>query len=187
MKGTRRWVIGIGIVAAVVVIGVGAYLFQPWRLFTTTVVAETLPPVSTPTTEPSEPSSPSGTPTPEPSPAEPIDLATGSLISHEHATSGSVRVIQQPDGTRVLLIEGLNTSDGPDLRVWLSDQPVIEGVDGWYVFDDGQYLELGPLRGNVGDLVYPIPDTADLETLRSVSIWCARFAVSFGAAALTDA
>ena len=182
MKSTRRWVIGI---AAVVAIGVGAYLFQPWRLWTTTVVAETLPPVSTPA--PSAAASATASATPVPSPTEPVDLATGTLISHEHATSGSVRVVQQPDGTRVLLIEGLNTSDGPDLRVWLSDQPVIEGADGWYVFDDGQYLELGPLRGNVGDLVYPIPDTADLDALRSVSIWCARFAVSFGAAALTDA
>jgi hypothetical protein len=35
--------------------------------------------------------------------------------------------------------------------------------------------------------VYRIPASADLTRLTSVTIWCARFAVSFGAAALTPA
>jgi hypothetical protein len=33
--------------------------------------------------------------------------------------------------------------------------------------------------------VYEIPHDADLAALRSVTIWCRRFSVSFGAAALT--
>lgn len=178
----KRWAWLSGAVVAVVILAVGLALFQPWRLWTTTVVAETLPPAVSdqPTSAPTPPA-PTEAPTPEP---EFIDLASGSFISHEHETRGTVRVVQQPDGTRVLAIEGLSTSDGPDLRVWLTDQPVIEGVDGWYVFDDGAYVELGPLRGNVGDLVYPIPADVDLDALTSVSIWCARFAVSFGAAEL---
>jgi hypothetical protein len=33
---------------------------------------------------------------------------------------------------------------------------------------------------------YPLPADLDLARYRSVSIWCARFHVSFGAAALTN-
>ncbi|PVW04386.1 hypothetical protein DEA06_10305 [Microbacterium sp. Gd 4-13] len=177
---------GVVLVAVVVV---AAALFQPWRLFTNTTVDDALPPgettsTSTATAEPAA-SAPTETPAPAAS-ADPVytDLARGSFITHEHETSGSVRLVQQPDGSRVLAIAGLDTSDGPDLRVWLSDQPVIEGVDGWHVFDDGRYLELGALKGNLGDQVYEIPADADLAGFQSVSIWCARFAVSFGAATL---
>jgi hypothetical protein len=81
----------------------------------------------------------------------------------------------------------LRTSDGPDLRVWLTDQAVVEGTAGWRVFDDGRYAELAPLRGNQGNQVYDIPATVDPTQFRSVAIWCKRFAVSFGAAELRPA
>jgi hypothetical protein len=172
----------------------GAIFFQPWRLWTNTEVRDDLPPAATSTRATAEPPQAAPTPPsavatpveevpPAPEPA-PIDLATGTFISHEHTTSGDVRIVQQPDGSRVLAIAGLQTSDGPDLRVRLSDAPVIEGVDGWYVFDDGDWTELGPLKGNLGDQVYPIPADIDLARFSSVSIWCSRFSVSFGAAAL---
>ena len=95
-----------------------------------------------------------------------------------------MRVVRLPDGTHRLEIEGLDTSDGPDLRVWLTDQAVVAGKAGWQVFDDGRHVELGKLKGNKGDQVYPIPASADLAALRSVTIWCKRFSVSFGAARL---
>ncbi|MCI0690182.1 MAG: DM13 domain-containing protein, partial [Sporichthyaceae bacterium] len=77
-----------------------------------------------------------------------------------------------------------DTSNGPDLQVWLTDQPVIPGNAGWFVFDDGRYVQLGPLKANRGNQVYDIPAGTDLTGLTSVSIWCKRFAVSFGAAPL---
>lgn len=185
----RRRLLAIsGSLAVIAVLAIGAYLFQPWRLWTTTVVDEALPPAAsqTPVPVPASSSAAPSSPTPEPvTPTGPVDLATGAFITHEHATSGSVRIVEQPDGSRVLAIEDLDTSDGPDLRVWLSDQPVIEGTAGWGVFDDGLWVELGALKGNVGNQVYEIPADVDLSSYTSVSIWCARFAVSFGAAALT--
>ncbi len=114
-------------------------------------------------------------------------LASGDLITHEHETSGSVKLIQLTDGRIQLTFENLSTSDGPDLRIWLSDQPVVEGRDGWHLFDDGRYVELGPLKANKGNQVYDVPAGTDIEGLTSVSIWCKRFAVSFGAAALQAA
>lgn len=123
-------------------------------------------------------------PGPDPEP-EAVQLFRGELISHEHQTSGTVRVIRLADGSRVLTLENLATSDGPDIHVWLAAAPVIPGDDGWYVFDDQPRVDLGQLKGNLGNQVYPVPAGVDLDSLPSVTLWCERFAVSFGAAALS--
>jgi hypothetical protein len=49
------------------------------------------------------------------------------------------------------------------------------------VFDDGGYRYLGELKGNKGSRNYLIPRSANLADYRSVSVWCDRFNVSFGA------
>ena len=89
----------------------------------------------------------------------------GSFVSHEHTTTGSVRVIEHPDGTRQLAIVGLETSNGPDVHVWLSAGPVIEGFDGWFTAAGYEYIDLGPIKGNLGDQLYDIPAGVDLERL----------------------
>lgn len=193
----RRWwrrpAVVLPVAAALVAVtAVALVVFQPWKLFVDDVVDEALPgPVASapasvaPSSEPGSPSEPAA-----PSPtavAGPVEIASGSFVTHEHATTGSVRLLTLADGTQVLRIEGLDTSNGPDLRVWLSDQPVLDGRDGWFVFDDGAYVELGRLKGNVGNQNYVVPPGTDLESLTSVSIWCARFSVSFGAAELRAA
>jgi hypothetical protein len=161
----------------VLLVGVaGLYWFQPWRLFTNTTVTETLAAVATP-----GPSSASVSAAP---PAEAIVVRSGSFVTHEHETEGTARLVRNPDGSHQVELVGLATSDGPDLRVWLSDQGVREGSAGWRVFDDGKWSELGRLKGNRGDQVYPVPASVAIDDYQSVSIWCKRFAVSFGAAAL---
>lgn len=194
MSRNDRWWRRPVLVIPVVVVAAGAFVlamaaFQPWRLFIDVTVDEALPaPTSTVTSEdpkpvptaepvPSEPS----TPTPE---AERVVTAEGEFISHEHPTEGKARIITLADGSRVLRLVGLDTDNGPDLRVWLAAAPVIEGRDGWFVFDDDDYLDLGALKGNKGNQNYPIPDDVDISGLTSVSIWCKRFSVSFGAAEL---
>ncbi|GAA1683196.1 DM13 domain-containing protein [Kribbella yunnanensis] len=175
-----------GAAAAVVAAAIALPLFQPWRLVTDKVVDEALPTASSSTApisiKPSSTTPPTVSATPS---ATTKVLAKGSLISHEHDTSGSVAVLQLPDGSRVLRLENLDTSDGPDLRVWLSDAEVLPGRAGWHVFDDGRYQTLGRLKGNHGNQNYPIPASVDLADFRSVAIWCDRFNVSFGAATLT--
>lgn len=151
----------------------GLYWFEPWRLFTDTVVTDTL------STVPSTAPQPSGLPA-----VAPVVIAQGDFITHEHDTSGTARMVRNPDGSHQLEIAGLDTSDGPDLRVWLSDQEVRTGTAGWRVFDDGEYAELGELKGNHGDQVYRLAAGIDPAAFRSVSIWCKRFSVSFGAAEL---
>ncbi len=175
-----RWLVG-GLV--VVVLVAGGYWFEPWRLFTTREVDERLPVAADQPTP--GPSTPSGSAPGTQAPSGPVDLLRGRFVSHEHGTSGRVRVVGQPDGSRLLAIEDLDTSDGPDLHVWLTDAEV--SADGWHVFDDGRYVDLGELRGNKGNLVYELPPRVDLADYQSVSIWCERFSVSFGAAALVPA
>lgn len=171
----RKPVVWAGLAGIAVVAAVALALFQPRLLFVDKTVNDNDPAAVAPAT----PGDDGGRPSPEPQ-----VLAGGSFISHEHRTSGTVQVLRLADGTRILRIEDLDTSTGPDLRVWLSDQPVKEGTGGWFVFDDGEYVELGRLKGNEGSQNYPIPADADLSKLTSVTIWCKRFHVSFGAAAL---
>ncbi|GAA4080331.1 DM13 domain-containing protein [Streptomyces shaanxiensis] len=169
---------------AVVVAGVsfGLYWFQPWKLWQDETVEEALPGV----VETSAP--PAAVPSGQPSPATgPQTLASGELISHEHATSGAVKLVRLADGSHVVRLEKLDTSNGPDLRVWLTDAPVKEGKAGWHVFDDGEYVSLGKLKGNKGSQNYALPDDIDPARYTSVSIWCDRFDVSFGAAELARA
>jgi len=181
-----RWLWGIGAAVAVAaVIGLG-FLFQPWLLFIDVRVADEIP--STVATAPAAPSAAptddvTATPTPPP-PAAPMNILAGTFVSHEHATSGSARVIEYPDGSRQLAIEALETTNGPDVHVWLSAGPVIEGFDGWFTAAGYEYVDLGPIKGNLGDQLYDIPADVDLATFRTVDLWCVQFAVSFGAAAL---
>ena len=162
----------------VIALGAGLYWFQPWRLFTDTTVNETL---SAPVASAAPVASKTGVPA---APAAAQVLRKGSFITHEHETAGTARLVRNPDGSHQIELVGLDTSDGPDLRVWLTDQPVKKGTAGWRVFDDGAWSELGRLKGNRGDQVYPVPAGVDPDDFRSISIWCKRFAVSFGAADL---
>ncbi|MFI9610549.1 DM13 domain-containing protein [Streptomyces sp. NPDC052023] len=159
MSRIKRPVLWISTAAVVVVAAVGLYLFQPWRLFTTNRVDEAVP-----ASRQAQPS------------------VSGSFISHEHETSGSVEVQQLADGRTNLRLTNLRTSDGPALHVWLSDQPVEQ--DGGGNLDDGTHIDLGDLKGNEGNQNYAIPAGTDLDRFSTVTIWCERFSVSFGAAEL---
>ncbi|MDM4720694.1 DM13 domain-containing protein [Micromonospora sp. WMMA1363] len=165
------------VAAAVLVAGAafGLYWFQPWKLVTDTAVDEELTVVAT-AAAPSDAAS---------VPAGPAVVRSGEFVTHEHETTGSARIVRDADGQLRLELVGLATSNGPDLRVWLTDQQVRTGTAGWRVFDDGRWVELGRLKGNRGNQAYDIPADVDLAGLTSVSIWCKRFSVSFGAAPLT--
>lgn len=192
-RGPRRAVL---VALAAVLVAAGLIVFQPWKLVVDEVVDEALPEAAA--TAPSAPgpapsSGGDASSTPEPAATAPSagaaattrTLATGSFISHEHSTAGTVRLLALPDGRRVLRLEGLDTSNGPDLKVWITDQKVVDGPAGWPVFDDGRYVDLGRLKGNKGNQNYVLPAGTRLDGLRSVSIWCDRFNVSFGAAELS--
>ncbi|MFF3839445.1 DM13 domain-containing protein [Streptomyces sp. NPDC001930] len=165
------------------VLGAGVYWFQPWKLWQDDTVHEAFPTAPASPGDAAKPTRPGSTAGPA-TPADPKAVAEGALISHEHATTGTARLVRLPDGSHILRLENLDTSNGPDLRVWLTDAPVKEGTAGWRVFDDGAYVSLGRLKGNKGDQNYPVPAGVNIADYSSVTIWCDRFDVSFGAAKL---
>ena len=169
LRSPLTWSV-IGILVAGVVFGL--YWFEPWKLFINKQVDDPVPSVAV---VPSEPGRAGQT-------SVNRLLATGRFVSHEHRTTGTVELVQLADQRRQLVLLDLSTSNGPDLRVWLSDRNVT--ASGLHVFDDGRYLELGRLKGNRGNQVYDVPAGVDLSPYRSVTIWCKRFSVSFGAAEL---
>jgi len=164
------WV-GLAVVLAGLIAGLA--VFEPWRAFTSSRLDEPVPVAV------SEPAAPATTATTMP-PA-PVVLAEGAFVSQEHDTAGTARVLELADGSRLLRLEGFATSDGPDVHVWLSD--ATAGGD-WHSYDDGRYVPLGEIKATDGNHNYVIPADADLAGLRSAVIWCDRFNVAFGSAAL---
>ncbi len=185
-RARALWAVGAG--AAVVGVVVLGLVFQPWLLFVDVRVDDDIPAASAPAAPPvvrDAPPSASATmvPVEEVAPG-PVDLSSGAFISHEHPTTGTVRVIELPGGMRQLAIESLETTNGPDVHVWLSAAPVVEGTDGWFTAAGYPHVDLGPIKGNLGDQLYDIPADLDLAGFPTVELWCEQFSVSFGAAAL---
>jgi hypothetical protein len=125
-----------------------------------------------------------GTPAiPTPAPPEPVNVerASGAFRSVAHETSGEAAVVELAEGGRVLTLTGLKTDNGPDLRVYL----VPGGSDADGSVDGG--VDLGKLKGNIGDQQYEIPDDVRLGADTAVVIWCRAFTVAFGVADLRRA
>ncbi|RRD06370.1 electron transporter [Arachnia propionica] len=181
----------IGAAVALVVVTIGALVFKPWLLFVNVEVDDAIPQVaqtsapadSSATSGSEEAAAPAGNDSPEPT--GPVLISSGEFISHEHSTTGKASIYRLPDGTHQLALENLETTTGPDVRVWLSAGPVVEGRDGWFTAGQHPHLELAPLKGNRGNQVYALPDDVDPSQWPTVDLWCVAFGVSFGAAPLT--
>jgi len=156
---TRKVVI---YVAVAVVAFIGWYLFRPERLFTNVKVNESLPGA-------------------EAQASASRTLVTGKFHDGAHKTSGTASIYQLADGKQVLRFTNFETSNGPDVHVYLVAAP--DALDNDTVTQAG-FLPLGSLKGNQGDQNYELPAGVDLNKYRSVSIWCKRFSVNFGTAPL---
>ena len=157
-------IVGAG---AVLLLAVVLVWFQPQKLVINDTVNEALP---TPVT--------SG---PAERPATTAVLAASNLHSGEHHTVGRVTVLQLPDGRRLVRLTDFRTSNGPDVRVWLS---AAGGSASNGTVRHAAHTDLGGLKGNIGNQNYAIPRDVDLADVHSLVIWCRRFHVTFGAAAL---
>ena len=101
----------------------------------------------------------------------------------EHESRGLARVLEDADGERFLRFEDFETSNGPDLRVYLSTK-APEGPDDWHGYD-ADFVDLGSLKGNVGNQNYGIQRGVDLDKYSTAVVWCRRFEVGFAAATLS--
>jgi hypothetical protein len=114
-------------------------------------------------------------------PRQNVLLSLGRFESLEHETTGVAQAIAVSGGRRVLTLTDFETDNGPDLRVYLSTADAGRDSAG------DEFVDLGGLKGNVGDQQYEIPRGVDLDRLTQVVIWCRAFSVGFGAAPLRAA
>jgi hypothetical protein len=101
-------------------------------------------------------------------------IRAGEFRGLEHDTTGRASILVLRDGSRYLRFEDLSTSNGPELRVYLSE---IDAGDDWYAYGE-RFIDLGALKGNVGDQNYRVPEGIELSQYRSTVIWCRRFSVA---------
>lgn len=92
-----------------------------------------------------------------------------------HKAEGIAKVINLADGRTFLRLENLKTTNGPDLYVYLSVGK-----------DASDIVNLGRLKGNIGNQNYEIPAGADLSKYNTVLIWCKAFSTLFGSAKLSS-
>ena len=112
---------------------------------------------------------------------EPAKVASGRFHTNAHETKGVATIYRLPDGHRVLRLTEFATSNGPDVRVYLVAAGDVQHED---AAKQAGFVDLGALKGNIGDQNYDVPADLDLSRYRAVSIWCRRFSVNFGAAPL---
>jgi len=112
-------------------------------------------------------------------PAVNVEIGAGEFRGLAHPTSGRATAIELAEGGRVLTLTDFETDNGPDLLVYLVSGDVNANGDG-----DGS-IDLGALKGNIGDQQYAIPDGLDLTEFDSVVIWCRAFSSGFGVAELS--
>lgn len=93
-----------------------------------------------------------------------------------HDVSGEAVLYRLDDGSHLVRLEGFETDNGPDLKVWL-----VRTTTG----DVGaNAASLGALKSTNGNQNYPVPAGVDVSDYAGVSIWCERFSVNFGTAPL---
>jgi hypothetical protein len=92
-------------------------------------------------------------------------------------------VFQLADGKKTLRLTDFATSNGPDVHVYLVASD--DAKDNEAVTNAG-FIDIGTLKGNIGDQNYELPAGVDLAKYRAVTIWCKRFSVNFGTAPLMN-
>jgi hypothetical protein len=105
----------------------------------------------------------------------PLELAAGAFEGADgHDATGTAAVIERPGGGRVLTFTEFDVDPGIDVEVYLT--PGTESV--------ADRVELGGLKGNVGDQQYEVPPSTDLRRYSNVILWCTPFTVRIAVAEL---
>jgi hypothetical protein len=155
----KKWKLGIPIAAVAAFLA--WYAFRPERLVVNRHVDEAMPAAQ--------------------GSSSPQRLVSGQFYSILHPTAGTATIYRMDDGSRILRFTGFSTSNGPDVHVYMVASD--DAKDSASVLRAG-FIDLGTIKGNVGDQNYTLGPDVDLSKYRAVSVWCKRFSVNFGAARL---
>ena len=98
-----------------------------------------------------------------------------------HKVSGEARLVRTEDGGYELRLSGFVSDEGPDVYIILStaERPTKDAQ-----VRSSTWVPLGKRLALTGDQSYPVPAGLAVDDFKSVGVWCKRFAVLFGAAAL---
>jgi hypothetical protein len=153
----KKWKIAIAVVG--VVLFAAWYAFRPERLYIDERVHEEMPPTN----------------------AGPIQtIESGVFYGIAHPTEGAATVYRTGDGALLLRFTSFKTSNGPNVHVYLVAADDAKDETALHA----SFIDLGPIKGNIGDQNYDLAASVDLSKYRAVSIWCKRFSVNFGVAPL---
>jgi hypothetical protein len=125
--------------AAIIVMTIGWYEFRPELLFIDRTVSEEFP----------------GGPAMASIEKSPTVVAKGYFKTLAHDTKGEAAVYQLADGRRTLRLTQFETSNGPDVHVYLVSADVEKGND---AIKQAGFVDLGSMKGNKGDQNYEIPE-----------------------------
>ena len=92
----------------------------------------------------------------------------------DHITTGGVSIVETAEGTTVVLLDANFSLDGAP------DPSVGFGIDGVFV----PASDLGALQDLNGFQAYVVPADVDVADFDEVYIWCDKFSVPLGVAAL---
>jgi Electron transfer DM13 len=170
-----KWTLALAAVIAVAGLGLAYWLISP--LFINVQVDEALPGASSATSSASNPSRPISS-----SPASSLTaLGSGGFYDVVHdGVAGKATLYKQADGSIVLRLTDFKVLNGPDLYVYASSVAKPDAGN----INDANSVNLGKLKGNVGDQNYVIPVGTSPEKLKSIVIWCKTFGVNFASASL---
>jgi len=155
----NKWKIAIAAIG--VVLFVAWFAFRPERLFINERVHEAMPAANVSSIQ---------------------AIESGVFYGIAHPTEGTATIYRMGDGALMLRFTNFRTSNGPNVHVYLV--AADDAKDSETVRHAG-FIDLGPIKGNIGDQNYALGREVDLSKYRAVSIWCQRFSVNFGAAPLT--
>ena len=108
-------------------------------------------------------------------------MESGAFYGVMHPTTGSATIYRLEHGDRILRFTNFRTSNGPDVHVYLVSAD--DARDNASVKRAG-FIDLGSIKGNIGDQNYALGADVDLSKYRTVSVWCKRFSINFGMAPL---
>jgi hypothetical protein len=94
-------------------------------------------------------------------------------MEYIHNSEGMTKVIRIDDASMILRLENFRATNGPDLYVYLATGNSAS-----------DFVDLGGLKGNIGNQNYNIPEGTDFSKYDSILIWYKAFSVLFGSAKL---
>lgn len=110
-------------------------------------------------------------------------LKSGDFVDFDNVHQGEGGVVLVQDGDQQILkfVNHFYVTPGPDLYVWLIENPTPKTAQD---VKDSPHVQLAKLKSPSGKQSYKIPADIDMSQYSSVVIWCLEFGVLFAHAPL---